>query len=183
MNTYEQEMTALNAIKNWVRVEPELRIPPRWIDLRKAIGLTEREGKPLYKRAKKEVSEEKFTQKKLAAILGKSPPPKIKPIPSSFSQEEEPEDPLAEYETGGEFDSSKFLADKGKEANLGLLTAMRRGDASALRLYYQLQGELDKPPEETKGLNADEIASRVSIALRELDEGKYRVGRDRMVEV
>ena len=168
-------MTTLEAIKNWLRVDDELRDPRTRAELRKAMGVSNAEFVPAYSQARKEVDKEKRTRAIMVRSLAQSSPD-IRPIPRSFSQMDEPEDPLAMYETDGVFDAAKYLEHEGeRSAAIGMVKALERGDASALRLQAQLTGKLDAPQEVEIQLNADEIARISFNADRKLRDSPYGV--------
>jgi len=168
-------MTTLEAIKNWLRVDDELRDPRSRAELRKAMGVSNEEFAPAYKQARIEIDKEKQTRAIMARGLA-MPSPDVRPIPRSFSQMDEPEDPLLGYETDGVFDPQKYLAHEGeRSAAIGMVKALERGDASALRLQAQLTGKLDAPQVVVDELSADSAASLMFAALKELKEGGFRV--------
>ena len=108
-------------------------------------------------------------------VLDKLPPQK-KYIPPLIPSVEPPIDPLLEYETDGVFDAAKYLAHEGeRSAAIGMVKALERGDASALRLQAQLTGKLDAPQEVRIELDADVIARISFNADRKLGDSPYGV--------
>ncbi len=70
----------------------------------------------------------------------------------------------------GNYDSSAWLRQRTHKADLNLIKAMGKGNTNALKLYYQLTGQLVEKQEVKFGLNADEINRRNLEADRIYDE-------------
>lgn len=73
------------------------------------------------------------------------------------------------------YNSESFLDERSYKVDKALMTACERGNATALRTYYQLTNRLiEKSEQEVKiGLSADEITRRNLEADRQLREGGY----------
>ena len=73
----------------------------------------------------------------------------------------------------GDYDSTKWLTERTPQADAALLAAMKRGNAQALKIYYQLIGKYEEKPEGgIGGLSPDEITRRNFEAERRYREWK-----------
>lgn len=71
-----------------------------------------------------------------------------------------------------DYDSEAWLKDRSRVADEALLGACEKGNANALRTYYQLTKRLVEKQEVTHSFNASDIFKAVSEARAELDAGR-----------
>jgi len=77
-------------------------------------------------------------------------------------------------ETEDEYNPDTYLANRSLEADEALMNAVKKGNAGALKIYYQLMGKLvDKPLEVNFGFTADDIARERKAAIEELENEEF----------
>lgn len=71
-----------------------------------------------------------------------------------------------------EYDSEAWLRDRSRVADEALLGACEKGNANALRTYYQLTKRLVEKQEVTHSFNASDILKAINQARAEFDAGR-----------
>ncbi len=93
----------------------------------------------------------------------------------------EPEEGIEEPE--GDYNSEEWLSSRSQKADQALLIACEKGNANALRTYYQLTKRLVEKQEITHKIDGSYIARANLTAERELREAGYGVAGQGMAEV